>query len=127
MRVSKAGCLPLISGTLGEASLLAPEERMELIQRAREGLDEAGLANVAIVAGAGAPSTRESIELCIGAHKSVPNGFCSYNMLILCAYRAGADAALIVPSGYYGGIYKANMSLLEQHFVDIAEASPIPV
>lgn len=89
--------------------LQTAEERQSIVRAAREALDQAGLDNIAIVVGCGAPSTLESVKLCRDA------------------CEAGADAALIVPSGYYGEILKQNMNLLEQHFVDIAEASPIPV
>jgi L-threo-3-deoxy-hexylosonate aldolase len=101
---------------------------MHLIRKAREGLDREGMGHIAIVAGTGAPSTRESISLCIDAHKSVQMPFLSKSIAnpIMC-HSAGADAALVVPSGYYGNILKADMSLLEQHFVDISEASLIPV
>lgn len=101
---------------------------MELIRRARESLDNAGLDGVAIVAGTGAPSTRESISLCIDAYKCAWNALDRSIRSLFCPFsRAGADAALVVPSGYYGNILKADMSLLEQHIVDVAEASPIPV
>jgi len=109
VHISKAGCFPLISGTLGEASLLDAQDRRDLIRTARKALDDAGLSDVAILAGAGAPSTLESTKNCYDAAE------------------AGADAVLIVPSGYYGGILKQNTHLLEQHFVDIAESSPVPV
>lgn len=82
---------------------------MTIIRAARAALDQAGLVHIPIVAGAGAASTLASIQLCKDA------------------CEAGADAVLIVPNGYYGGIFKQNLQLLEQHFVDIADTSPIPV
>jgi L-threo-3-deoxy-hexylosonate aldolase len=67
------------------------------------------LKNVPIVAGAGAASTRESIELCKDAAE------------------AGADYVMVIPPGYYAGTLLADTSSIKKFFVDIAEASPVPV
>jgi hypothetical protein len=41
------------------------------------------------------------------------------------AAEAGADFAIVIPSGYYAGAL--GREALKQYFVDVAEASPIPV
>ncbi|KAF2001583.1 putative dihydrodipicolinate synthase [Amniculicola lignicola CBS 123094] len=93
-----AGTIPVIA-----------EERIILIKAARETLDENGLQNVPIVAGAGASSTRESI------------------LLASQAASAGADFVMVIPPGYYASTLIANHSSLIRFFVDVASASPIPV
>lgn len=67
------------------------------------------LTQVPIIAGAGATSTRESI------------------LLAQQAADAGADFAIVLSPGYYAGALMADMQSLKNYFVDIAEASPIPV
>lgn len=57
----------------------------------------------------GCPSTRESISLACDAAE------------------AGADFAMVLPSGHYAGQLKANREALVQFFVDVARGSPIPV
>lgn len=61
------------------------------------------------MAGAGAPSTRESIELSVEAAE------------------AGADFVMVIPPGYYAGALLSDPSSIKKFFVDIAGASPIPV
>jgi len=75
----------------------------------RDALDECGLTETPILVGAGAPSTRESIEI-----------------TKKCA-ASGADAVMIIPPGYYAGPLTANREALKKFFVDIAAASPVPV
>jgi L-threo-3-deoxy-hexylosonate aldolase len=62
-----------------------------------------------IVAGAGAPSTRESI------------------ILAKEAAIAGADFVMVIPPGYYASTLAGNRAAVRQFFVDIAEASPVPI
>jgi 4-hydroxy-2-oxoglutarate aldolase len=64
---------------------------------------------MAIVAGVGAPSTRESIKLAKDAA------------------AAGADFVMVIPPGYYAGALLANPDSLKSFFIDVAEASPVPV
>lgn len=81
-----------------------------MIVAARSALDEINLSTVPIVAGIGATSTRESIQLSKDAA------------------AAGADFAIAIPPGYYAGpLMVDNMTALRTYFLDIAEASPIPV
>jgi len=85
-------------------------ERTSLIVAGRAALDEINLNTVPIVAGIGAASTRESIQLAKDAA------------------AAGADFAIAIPPGYYAGpLIAENMVALRTYFLDIAEASPIPV
>lgn len=106
---AKAGTIPVIAGSMGEAAHLSHSERCALIVAARETLDACNLIHIPIVAGAGALSTRESIDI---AKK--------------CA-ASGADCVMIIPPGYYAGPLTANREALKRFFVDVAEASPVPV
>lgn len=72
-------------------------------------MDGSGLADMPIVAGVGAQSTRESIKLAQDASD------------------AGADFVMVIPPGYYAGTLLADMKAVKNFFVDIAEASPLPV
>ncbi|CAK7237459.1 hypothetical protein SBRCBS47491_009982 [Sporothrix bragantina] len=108
--VAKAGTIPVLAGSAGEAPHLSAAERVTLIKTARAALDDAGLTDTVIVAGVGAPSTRETIQLT----KDAAN--------------AGADFAMVLPSGYYAGQLQAkNSQPLRQFFIDVATASPIPL
>ncbi|KZV63512.1 putative dihydrodipicolinate synthase [Peniophora sp. CONT] len=103
------GILPVSCGSMGEAVHLDHEERAALIRTARRALDDAGLQQVPILAGAGQASTRETIKLAKEAA------------------AAGADHVIVVPGGYYAGALKSDSSTLKQFYVDVAAASPIPV
>jgi 4-hydroxy-2-oxoglutarate aldolase len=104
------GTIPVVCGSAGEAAHLSPEERQLVIRTTRAALDACGLHQVPIVAGVGAPSTRESIALARQAH------------------AAGADHAMVIPPGYYAGALQGNGGeALKCFFVDIAAASPLPI
>lgn len=111
--VAAAGTIPVVAGSAGEAPHLTTEERATLIKTAREALDSGGdmLSKVALVAGVGATSTRETIKLACDAKE------------------AGADYAMVLAPGYYGGQLSgpAGRHALKSFFVDVAEASPLPV
>lgn len=107
VRLAKARMNPVICGSMGEAHHLSSEERTTLIKAARKGLDEAGLTDATIIAGTGLGSTRGTIQLSKEAAE------------------AGADYAIVIPSGYYAGAL--GRDALKKFFVDVAEASPIPV
>ncbi|CAL1704611.1 unnamed protein product [Somion occarium] len=109
IRVAKAGVGPLLAGSLGEAHHLSHAERTTLITTARKALDAEGLTHVPIIAGTGVGSTRETIELSKQAAKD------------------GADAAIVIASGYFAGVLAGNKKALKQFWADVAEASPIPV
>lgn len=76
---------------------------------ARKALDESGLNDIPVVAGVGASSTRESIKLSQDAA------------------AAGADFVMVIPPGYYAGALLADTASLKSFFVDVADASPVPV
>lgn len=82
---------------------------MQVIKAAREALDEEGLQDVAVVAGVGCASTRETISV---AQASA---------------EAGADAVMVVAPSYYSGFLISNGEALVQFFLDVADASPVPV
>ncbi|KAF2642720.1 putative dihydrodipicolinate synthase [Massarina eburnea CBS 473.64] len=107
--VTEAGTIPVTAGSAGEAAHLVRLERVTLIKVTRSTLDSCGLSKVPIVAGAGAPSTRESIVLAKEAAE------------------AGADFVMVIPPGYYASTLRSNPESLKRFFVDIAEASPIPI
>ena len=92
---------------MGEAIHLTHSERATLIKTARQVLDDAGLADIPIVAGTGTGSTRETIELC---HE---------------AAAAGADFVIVITSGYFSGAL--TREALKAYFVEVSEKSPLPV
>ncbi|RYO93036.1 hypothetical protein DL766_008865 [Monosporascus sp. MC13-8B] len=97
----------VVHGSNGEAVHLSREERSQAIQSTRAALDEADHHLMPVIAGCGAQSTRESIQLCRDAA------------------AAGANFAIVLPPAYYGGLL--NTSKIVQHFYGIADASPIPI
>jgi 4-hydroxy-2-oxoglutarate aldolase len=109
LRVAHAGVSPLIAGSMGEAIHLARAERTLLIKAARKVLDGAGHYLMPIIAGTGAASTRETLELCSDAA------------------AAGADYCIVIASGYFAGVWGRNKDALRAFFVEVAQRSPIPV
>ncbi|KAL1836768.1 hypothetical protein VTK73DRAFT_4929 [Phialemonium thermophilum] len=108
--VARAGTIPVVAGSAGEAPHLSRAERTQLISTARSALDACGLGHVPLVAGVGASSTRETISLACDAAD------------------AGADFAMVIPPGYYAGqLQKEGGRALGQFFLDVAVASPIPI
>jgi 4-hydroxy-2-oxoglutarate aldolase len=107
--MASAGVGPLLAGSMGEAIHLSHIERSTLIKTARKVLDNAGLFSVPIVAGIGAGSTRECIELAKEAA------------------GAGADCAIAICSGYFAGALAGNRKALKAYWVEISQKSPIPV
>ncbi|KAG8808184.1 hypothetical protein FRC17_004063 [Serendipita sp. 399] len=99
----------LLCGSMGEAHHLSPEERIIVITSAREALDSVGLTTTPIIAGTGAGSTRESIKLSKEAA------------------QAGADYAIVIPSGYFAGAIANDRAALKTFFKEVSEGSPIPV
>ncbi len=98
--VASGSSAVVIAGTTGESATLSPEEHCELLQRSREIIN----GRFPFIAGTGANSTSEAIEL---------TG---------CAQQAGADAALLV-TPYYN---KPTQHGLVLHHQAIAEAVDIP-
>ncbi|KAI0745123.1 dihydrodipicolinate synthetase [Earliella scabrosa] len=109
VRVAQAGVAPVLSGSMGEAHHLSHGERTTLIKEARHALDQAGFTTMPIIAGTGAGSTRETIELCEEAAE------------------AGADYAIVICSGYFAGALVNNRNALKAFWAEVAAKSPIPV
>ncbi|KAK5121605.1 hypothetical protein LTR85_004777 [Meristemomyces frigidus] len=108
--IASAGTIPVLSGSMGEAVHLSHDERRSLIVTARSALDDAGLTDVPVVAGVGAPSTKETVQLSNEAAD------------------AGADFVMVIPPGYYAGAMQAaGGEALRSFFVDVAAASKVPV
>ncbi|KAG6837305.1 hypothetical protein H0H93_011907 [Arthromyces matolae] len=106
-RVAGANVAPVICGSMGEAIHLSHDERTTLIHAGRKALDQAGYKTIPIIAGTGAGSTRETIQLGIEAAE------------------AGADYAIVICSGYFAGAL--TRPALKAFFVEVAEKCPIPV
>ena len=96
-------------GSMGEAHHLSTEERIQILVAAREALDGAGFTSVPIIAGTGAGSTRETIKLSKDAA------------------QAGADYAIVIPSGYFAGALANDRLAIKTFFKEVAEGSPLPV
>ncbi len=93
----------VVLGSNGEAVYLIDDERARIWETARQAIPAGKL----MIAGTGCESTRQTIEL------------------TLRAAQAGADAALVVTPHYYAGLMTSDV--LIQHYVAVADASPIPV
>ena len=93
----------VVVGSTGEAVLLDEDERMVLLEGARELVPEDRL----VVVGTGAESTRATIRRC------------------LASAEMGADAVLVQPPAFYRGALTD--AALMVHYRSVAEASPIPV
>ncbi len=93
----------IVGGSTGEAVLLDEDERVLLLEGARDVVPDDRL----VIAGTGAESTRQTIRRCeVSAGK-------------------GADAVLVQPPAFYRGAM-TDAALLE-HYRAVAAASPIPV
>jgi 4-hydroxy-2-oxoglutarate aldolase len=93
----------VVMGTNGEAVHLSRDERVQVIEMARETAGEGAL----ILAGCGEQSTRATIANC------------------LLAGGAGADMALVLPPFYFKG--RMNSAALLAHYRAVADQSPLPV
>ena len=93
----------VVGGSTGEAVLLDEEERVLLLEGARDLVPD----NRLVIAGTGAESTRATIRRC---DVSAANG---------------ADAVLVQPPAFYRGAM-TDAALLD-HYRAVAAASPIPV
>lgn len=108
IRLAKAGVAGITTqGSNGEAVHLSHKERNLITSTTRKALDGAGFGYMPVIVGCGAQSTRETIELCEEAAS------------------AGGDYALVLPPGYYQGLF--NKSTIMDFFRDVATASPIPI
>lgn len=107
LRIAHAGVGILVCGSMGEAHHLDVDERVLLIKAARAALDDAGFISTPIIAGTGLGSTRATIDITKQAAS------------------AGADYAIVIPSGYYAGAL--DRAALKAFFKEVSEESPIPV
>ncbi|KAI1206329.1 aldolase [Annulohypoxylon truncatum] len=107
-RLAEAGVAGLvIQGSNGEAPHLLHSERKEVISTAAAILKQKGRPDAVIIAGCGAQSTRETIQLCQEAQES------------------GADYALVLSPSYWVGAMQP--PTIQKFFTDVATASPIPI
>lgn len=129
LRLAQAGMGLVLLGTNGEgewrigaaagrlkadfalpaASHLADEERTTLISEARKTLDSNGFQQTPLLVGTGAGSAHQTIKLCKQAKE------------------AGADYAIVIAPGYFAFAMGKNTAALKDFFVEVIEASPIPV
>ncbi|MCX5975112.1 MAG: dihydrodipicolinate synthase family protein [Coprothermobacterota bacterium] len=93
----------VVLGSNGEFALLEPDEKLVLIEFVRQNATPGKRG----IAGTSAESTRETIRL----NRS--------------AADLGVNAVLVLPPHYYKG--SMNEAALEQYFLDIAEAAPVPL
>jgi 4-hydroxy-2-oxoglutarate aldolase len=93
----------VVLGSNGEGVYLDETEKTSVWETARRAIP----ADKLLVAGTGAESTRQTIAI------------------TLRAADAGADAALVVTPHYYGP--KMTPDSLVEHYVQVADASPIPI
>ncbi|KAJ9353816.1 hypothetical protein DTO027B9_5029 [Paecilomyces variotii] len=102
--LSRSGLTGLvILGTNAEAFLLTREERRQLIATAREAVGP----NYPIMAGVGAHSTKQTLELAADAKE------------------AGADYLLVLPPAYFGKA--TTVPVIKRFFADIAAKAELPV
>ncbi|ODM17607.1 putative 4-hydroxy-2-oxoglutarate aldolase, mitochondrial [Aspergillus cristatus] len=93
----------VILGTNSEAFLLTREERSQVISTARQAVGP----DFPLMAGVGAHSTKQVLELARDAKK------------------AGADYALVLPPAYFGKA--TDMNVVKRFFSNVARESPLPV
>lgn len=93
----------VVGGSNGEFVLLTPEERLSVVELVRTAADGSKM----VIGGAGAESTRETIQLCMAM-----------------ADR-GVDAVLVVSPSYYKNQMTAAAYI--EHYARVADASPVPV
>ena len=92
-----------VAGSTGEGELLDEAEKLRLVEWLRDVVPD----DRWLIAGTGAESTRAAIRAAIAAG------------------TAGADAVLVRPPSYFGGILSPQQ--FAYHYAAIADASPVPV
>jgi 4-hydroxy-2-oxoglutarate aldolase len=108
IRLAKSGVAGLVThGSNGEAVHLDHRERMLINAATRRALDSIDRADMPLIVGCGAQSTRETIQLCIEAS------------------RSGGSYALVLPPSYYASLLAPDLIL--EYFHDVANESPIPL
>ncbi|KAF5675276.1 dihydrodipicolinate synthetase [Fusarium heterosporum] len=107
-RLIEAGVSGLVThGSSGEAVHLDHNERQLIIRATRDAINEARRPGIPLIAGCGAQSTQEAVQLCHEAAES------------------GSNYALVLPPAYYGILLTTQHII--QHFLAIADHSPIPI
>ena len=102
--LSKSGLTGIVvMGTNSEAFLLTREERSQLISTARKAVGP----NFPLMAGVGAHSTKQTLELAQDAAD------------------AGANYLLVLPPAYFGKA--TTMGIVKRFFAEVAAKSPLPV
>ena len=96
----------VLMGSNGEAVHLTNDERVQLIQAAREEIGDASQ-SMPLIVGCGDSSTRSTIANCRSAAEH------------------GADIALVLPPFYYRN--SMNTQTLIAHYRAVADASPLPI
>ncbi len=91
------------AGSTGEGELLDEAERAQMVEWLRDVVPD----DRWLIAGTGAESTKASIRMAIAAG------------------NAGADAVLVRPPSYFGGLLSP--AGFAYHYAAIADASPVPV
>lgn len=109
LHIAQAGVGPLLAGTNGEAIHLLHDERITLIKAARRALDGNGFADVPLIVGTGAGSTRETVLLCRAAA------------------QAGADYAIVITPGYFSAVLANDREALKAFYREVSQKSPIPI
>lgn len=92
-----------VAGSTGEGELLDESEKIQLVEWLRDVVPD----DRWLIAGTGAESTRASVRAAQAAG------------------AAGADAVLVRPPSYFGGILSP--AALAYHYATLADASPVPV
>lgn len=110
VRLAKAGVTGIATqGSNGEAVHLSHAERQLVTFTTRKSLNEAGFSHIPVIVGCGAQSTRETIQYCREA------------------WEAGGDYALVLPPSYYAPLFAPSSRTIEEYFITVANASPIPI
>ncbi|KAF3361057.1 Metal-binding regulatory protein cuf1 [Verticillium dahliae VDG1] len=109
VRLINAGVAGIVvHGSNGEVAHLTREERAAVIRCAADTIHQEGHdVRIPLIAGCGAQSTRETLQLCRDAAKS------------------GASHALMLPPSYYGGLLDDDK--IVDYFHDVADQSPLPL
>ncbi|EON99924.1 putative dihydrodipicolinate synthase protein [Phaeoacremonium minimum UCRPA7] len=108
IRLANAGVAGLVvHGSNGEAAHLTHPERTTIIKAVVEAVQKECDRPLPVIAGCGAQSVLETVELCRAAA------------------QAGATQALVLPPGYYAGLLGPESHI--QFFHEVADASPIPI
>ncbi len=92
-----------VAGSTGEGELLDEAEKIQLVEWLRDVVPD----DRWLIAGTGAESTRAAIRMAAAAG------------------AAGADAVLVRPPAYFGGIISP--AQFAYHYASLADASPVPV